>query len=97
MLESGESYSAVADWLNEIKFPVGGKSKSSVWNCRLLKWRFRDPRLKGENFWNHSITKRVNKTGRRKRVEQPLKDYNRLRWHRHKRFKFDPLSDAEQF
>ena len=71
MLENGDQYSDVADWLNSIGFPVGGKSKATQWECRLVKSRFLDPRLKGVEEWNNKISVRVNSSGCRKSKEAP--------------------------
>lgn len=66
MLEQGSCYSEIADWLNEIHFPVGGQSKKSQWNGKLLKERFLDTRLKGVEEWNNKKSVRNNKSGSRR-------------------------------
>ena len=66
MLEKECYYSEVADWLNDIGFLVGGQSKQSRWNGKLVKERFLDTRLKGIEEWNTNKSVRDNKSGRRK-------------------------------
>ncbi len=71
MLEAGSGYSEVADWLNEIGFPVGGQSKQKKWDCRLVTTRFLHPRLKGIDEWNNHKSVRHNKSGNRRSVPAP--------------------------
>ncbi|HCS50896.1 recombinase family protein [uncultured Rubinisphaera sp.] len=68
MLEMGLAYQEIADWLNELSFPVGGQSKRESWNGRLVKTRFLNPILKGVEERNNKKNVRINSTGHYKQV-----------------------------
>jgi len=71
-LENGASYSEVADWLNEIGKSVGpGSRRSKSWTGRMVRRVTFNPILKGERRRNERMSKRVNKTGRRKSIVAP--------------------------
>tara|TARA_R110002020_G_scaffold129100_1_gene289279 strand:- start:1235 stop:1654 length:420 start_codon:yes stop_codon:yes gene_type:complete len=68
MLEMELAYQEIADWLNELSFPVGGQSKRESWNGRLVKTRFLNPILKGVEERNNKKNVRINSTGHYKKV-----------------------------
>ncbi len=71
LLENGASYSEVADWLNSEGVPTGKWNRSSKWDCRMVSRLVRNTIVKGERRRNERMSKRVNKTGRRKSIKAP--------------------------
>ncbi|WP_166822363.1 recombinase family protein [Thalassoroseus pseudoceratinae] len=70
-LEDGSSFSEIADWLNGQQIPVGPGSKTDRWTCSMVGRVTRNPILKGLRVRNARMSKRINKTGRRKAVKAP--------------------------
>ena len=71
-LERGWSYGRIADWLNDINFPVGPCcTKSTRWSAWLVANVTKNPLLKGMRRRNMQQSKRVNATGRSKSVKAP--------------------------
>ena len=70
-LEEGQTFAKVADWLNEQGIPTGTACRTETWNGSLLATIVRNPILKGLRQRNRRITKRVNKTGKRKTEPAP--------------------------
>lgn len=70
-LEAGDTFAEVADWLNEQGIPTGPYARKEKWDGRMVGRVTRNPILKGLRVRNDRITKRVNKTGRRKTVKAP--------------------------
>jgi hypothetical protein len=71
MLEDGAAYAEVADWLNGQGIPPGPMARSKRWNaCRVRQTTF-NPILKGVRVRNEMMSKRINKTGRRRSVKAP--------------------------
>ena len=71
MLENGENYRAVADWLNDNDIPTGPYCRSDKWNGRMVQRLTFNPILKGERVRNNRVAVRVNKTGRSKTRKAP--------------------------
>lgn len=71
MLEDDRSYSEVADWMNAERVPTGAWNRLSKWDGRMVARLVRNPILKGERRRNQRVSKRVNKSGRRKLVKAP--------------------------
>ena len=71
MLEEGENYRAVADWLNDNKVPTGPYCQSDKWTGQMVQRLTFNEILKGERFRNKRIADRVNKTGRSKTKKAP--------------------------
>lgn len=74
LLEDGASFSDVADWLNAQGVPVGPNCRNPKWDCRMVGRVTRNPLLKGVRVRNDRMSKRVNKTGRRKSVKAPAEE-----------------------
>ncbi len=70
-LENDESYSAVADWLTELGIPTGPYCRGKRWTGRMVMRVTFNPILKGLRVRNKKISKRINKTGRRRSVDAP--------------------------
>ncbi|MCG6156321.1 recombinase family protein [Rubinisphaera margarita] len=70
-LERGETFARIADWLNEIRFPLGPYRNKTQWTGTLVGQVTRNPLLKGVRVHNVRKMKRINKTGRRKSVRAP--------------------------
>ncbi|OWK41230.1 hypothetical protein FRUB_04593 [Fimbriiglobus ruber] len=70
-LEDGASFGEVSDWLNATGVPPGKWVRSRQWNPQLLAQAVRNPILKGVRVRNGKMSRRVNKTGRRKTVPAP--------------------------
>lgn len=70
-LEDGQTFSQVADWLNEQRIPTGPACRAKSWNGSLLATVVRNPILKGLRQRNRRVTKRINKTGKRKTEPAP--------------------------
>jgi len=71
MLENGASFAEVADWLNEIGFETGPYVRAKQWSGTLVGQVTRNPILKGVRVRNRKISRRNNKTGRRRSVKAP--------------------------
>lgn len=74
MLENGSYFSAVADWLNEQGVPTGLYARNAKWDCRMVGRVTRNRILKGLRVHNERMSKRVNRTGRRRSVKAPPED-----------------------
>lgn len=70
-LEAGDSFADVADWLNEEGIPMGPYCRSDRWTGPMVARITRNPILKGVRVRNDKMSKRINKTGRRKSVKAP--------------------------
>jgi site-specific DNA recombinase len=70
-LEAGASFAEVSDWLNERGIPTGTWVRSERWDGTLVGSVTRNPILKGFRRRNERMSKRENKTGRRKSVKAP--------------------------
>jgi DNA invertase Pin-like site-specific DNA recombinase len=73
-LESGASYSEVADWLNDQGVKPGPSVRSPRWTCQLLTLLVHNPILKGVRVRNQKMSKRVNQTGHRKSGKAPASE-----------------------
>jgi len=71
MLEEGENYRAVADYLNDNNIPTGPYCRSDTWTGRMVQRITFNEILKGERFRNKRVADRVNKTGRSKTKKAP--------------------------
>ena len=67
-LDRGESFSEIADWLNESGVSPGPYCRTNRWTCAMVGRITRNPILKGVRQRNNKESKRLNKTGRRKSV-----------------------------
>ncbi|MDB5389072.1 MAG: Recombinase [Planctomycetaceae bacterium] len=74
ILESGGSYSEVADWLNFNQIPQGKYGRGGKWTCSTVARMSRNPILKGIRQRNKRKSIRVNKTGRHKQVKAAEED-----------------------
>lgn len=70
-LEEDQSYSEVADWLNSQAIPTGNWCRRKIWSGVMVRRVVFNPMLKGVRVRNRRISKRINKTGRRKSVKAP--------------------------
>ncbi len=70
-LEREQSFSEVASWLNSIEFPTGKHVKKTMWDGTRVGQVTRNPILKGLRVHNQRMTRRINKTGKRKSVMAP--------------------------
>ncbi len=70
-LEAGASYAEVADWLNSRQVPTGTWTRTRRWTGAMVARLTRNPILKGVRRRNQRMSRRVNRTGRRKSVEAP--------------------------
>jgi len=68
-LDEGESYSEIADWLNEKGVPTGPYCRSDTWDCSMVTRITHNPILKGIRVRNSMKSKRVNKSGKYKSVK----------------------------
>jgi DNA invertase Pin-like site-specific DNA recombinase len=71
LLEGGASFSEVADWLNRKGVKPGPYSRAKRWDGRMVARVTFNPLLKGVRQRNNKITRRVNKTGRRRAFPAP--------------------------
>jgi site-specific DNA recombinase len=67
-LDRGQSFAQIADWLNEIQFPVGPDVRKTDWNGTLVGQVTNNSLLKGLRIQNKRVSERNNRTGRRKSV-----------------------------
>lgn len=70
-LEKGESYSMVADFLNENQVPKGQFGRSKKWTASAVSGLIHNPILKGIREAGHKMAKRNNKSGKRRSVKAP--------------------------
>lgn len=63
-LEDGQSFSEIADWLNEMNVPVGRYCRSKRWDCKMVGRVTRNPILKGVRERNRKVSRRRNSSGR---------------------------------
>ena len=70
-LDEEQSYSEVADWLEDKGIPVGPYCRSKKWTGRMVRRITFNPILKGLRVRNKKIAKRINKTGKRISVDAP--------------------------
>ena len=73
-LERGQTFAEIADWLNSIGFPTGPAAKHETWTGTLVGDTTYNPLLMGVRIRNRKMSKRVNKTGKRKSVDAPKED-----------------------
>lgn len=72
MLEQGQSYSAVADWLNSLNIPLPKTvHKSKRWNVYIVREHTLNPILKGMRQRNRMMTVKHHESGHRKPVKAP--------------------------
>ena len=70
-LEDGASFAEVSDWLNSLGIPPGRYCRGDRWDPTMVGRLVRNPILKGFRVRNQKMSKRVNKTGRRRSVNAP--------------------------
>jgi hypothetical protein len=70
-LEDGHTFATVADWLNAQGVPTGSHCRTKLWTGTMVGRITRNPILKGLRIRNDKITRRINKTGRRRCVKAP--------------------------
>jgi site-specific DNA recombinase len=73
-LESDASYAEVADWLNQMRVPLGPSCRSKRWTGPMVRRITLNPILKGVRVRNRKMSKRVNATGRPKMVNAAPED-----------------------
>lgn len=74
ILEDGGTYSDVADFLNEIEFPMGQFCRSDRWTCAMVARVTFNPILKGVRERNRKHSVRLNETGKRRTVKAPVEE-----------------------
>jgi DNA invertase Pin-like site-specific DNA recombinase len=67
----GASCSEIADWLNQQVVPTGPYCRSKRWTGPMVARVMRNPLLKGCRIRNRVMSRRHNKTGRRRSVKAP--------------------------
>jgi DNA invertase Pin-like site-specific DNA recombinase len=70
-LESGGTYAEIADWLNDQHIPTGPHCRSRRWTVAMVSRVTHNAILKGTRVRNDKISRRINKTGRRRSVKAP--------------------------
>ena len=70
-LEKGASFSEIAAWLNASGILPGPYCRSDRWDCAMVNRVVRNPILKGIRVRNKKMSRRINKTGRRRSVDAP--------------------------
>jgi site-specific DNA recombinase len=70
-LENGVTFAEVADWLNGQGISTGQFCRQNRWDCKMVARVTKNPILKGVRVRNAKVSRRVNKTGRRKAVDAP--------------------------
>jgi site-specific DNA recombinase len=71
LLEDGASYSEVADWLNRKGMKPGRYARAKRWTGQMVARVTFNPILKGVRQRNKKVTRRINKTGRRRSIAAP--------------------------
>ncbi|TWU09751.1 recombinase family protein [Allorhodopirellula heiligendammensis] len=75
MLDDGASYSEVADWLNDQGVPTGPGCRLNTWSTAMVSRITHNTILKGSRRWNRRVSKRNNRTGKRRSVTAAEKDH----------------------
>jgi DNA invertase Pin-like site-specific DNA recombinase len=70
-LEEGDGFSEVADWLNDMGIRPGPYCRSAEWDGPMVGRVTRNPILKGTRVRNRQVSRRINRTGRRRSVNAP--------------------------
>jgi site-specific DNA recombinase len=73
-LEDDATFSEIADWLNDTGVPTGPYCRSKSWTCQMVGRITRNPILKGMRIRNQKMSRRINRTGRRRSVNAPLEE-----------------------
>ena len=73
-LDSGGTFSEIADWLNDTGLPTGPFCRSDKWTCRMVSRISRNPILKGIRQRNRKESRRFNKTGKHRSVNAKPED-----------------------
>ena len=73
-LDRGESFSEIADWLNESRVSTGPLCRTAKWTCAMVGRITRNPILKGVRQRNRKESKRFNKTGQHRSVNAKPED-----------------------
>ena len=68
-LEQGVFYAEIADWLNAEGIAPGPYCRLPRWDGPMVRRFVHEPILKGTRIRNRKVTKRTNKTGRRRTVK----------------------------
>jgi site-specific DNA recombinase len=73
-LDCGDTFSEIADWLNELGIPTGPFCRGARWSCRMVGRLTRNPILKGVRQRNRKESKRLNRTGKHTSVDARPED-----------------------
>ena len=73
-LDRGDTFSEIADWLNELDVPTGPFCRSDRWSCRMVGRITQNPILKGIRQRNRKESKRLNRTGKHTSVDARPED-----------------------
>ena len=73
-LDNGQSYSEIADWLNESGIAPGPYARSSMWTCQMVTRTSHNWLLKGLRYRNKRKTRRINNPGHYKSERADPKD-----------------------
>jgi site-specific DNA recombinase len=73
-LEDGATFAEIADWLNVQSIPRGPSCRLKRWTVQMISRLVRNPLLKGVRERNRKMSRRINKTGRRRPVDAPPED-----------------------
>jgi len=73
-LDENQSYSEIADWLNETGVAPGPYSRNAKWDCPMVARTSHNWLLKGLRFRNKRKTRRINNPGRYKSEKADAKD-----------------------
>lgn len=74
MLESEATYAEVADWLNENGISTGPYCRADKWDGKMVARITDNEILKGTRVRNDKMSRRINRTGRRRSVKAPPED-----------------------
>src|SRR5271165_257216 len=70
-LEDGATFAEVADWLNGLGIPPGPYCRCDHWDHAMVARVVSNPIVKGVRVRNKKMSRRINKTGRRRSVDAP--------------------------
>lgn len=74
-LEDGASFAEIADWFNDLGIPTGPSCRRKKWTTMSIQRLVRNPILKGIRIRNRLVSKRINKTGRRRAELAPQDEW----------------------
>ena len=94
-LEDGATFAEVADWLNGLGIRPGPYCRCDQWDHAMVARVVSNPIVKGVRVRNRKMSRRINKTGRRRSVDAPPEERRSATaptWHPSNPTRFDRVN-----